>query len=168
VATLGNYFSFHDGRVMLTVVDPRTNATREVDMDITEAMPFLHAIKSEGVDHAHDMVAVALRLAGHDVTEQDHHQIRAAMESIKLGIHMTDEEQVLLNSYMMLTRRKWTRAQAAEFASLFLGKEISANTWQKRLDRWCDATGRSKPVIHKYPSRQTITTATIKSDNITL
>ncbi len=110
-----------------------------------------NVIMSQGIDQAVEMARFAGAIVKSEIAEQsngirvkhalkedDGAYLRKVLEILK---KVGDKEEskdlyALKFSYEILMRQRWTRKQAARFASNMLGYEVSPDTWRKRLDKY--------------------------------
>lgn len=107
-----------------------------------------------GNGQALDLLLFGASIVKRDLSERDAGRIQMVLKSVLLSVIGESEdleEFVLWRTYTWLRDKQITRKQAAQFAADVLGKEISTDTWRKRVDRWAEA--RHLPKIEIYKRR---------------
>lgn len=151
--------------VGILLTDPETGDDFPHLLSLPVFWGWYTVIVSQGIDQALEMAAFAGALVRHDLVDkrdggtfvkgglpqEERAYLRRMLECLKdMGDRNKDKETHALQiSYEVLGRKDWTRKQAARFASNVLGREISTDTWRKRVDRWAQRQGKPKVEAYK-------------------
>lgn len=124
--------------------DPAAMATRWVEMDVITAARLLHTIQRDGIDHAIDLLAAGVRLAGYALlSDEQFLHVHAALSALQSDVALVaDAEELLLRrTYELLRDKRITRDGAATLASALFGLPITTDAFRKRVDRWAETHG---------------------------
>jgi len=109
-----------------------------------------------GSDRAYEVLRLGAVLAKGQLSEHDEHELRNALSyMLTQGAEpfFSDkknlEEFAIATAYILLRQNKITRDLAAFQAQSLLGREISTDTWRKRVDRWAERRGLPRVELYK-------------------
>jgi hypothetical protein len=109
-------------------------------------------IEKWGIGQAQELLLFGASLVKKETSERDVERLRLILEAVHrspIGQAEDLEDHVLWRSYTWLLEKQINRKQAARYASDVLGREISTDTWRKRVDRWAEKQHFPRVEIYK-------------------
>ncbi len=122
-------------------------------MPITYAWALFYTYKKAGLDALTQVAKLgAIAIRGDDKLTQ--------VESERLGMIIgvplshfkkfdSEEELLLFMTYQVLREKQITREQAAQIVTWLTGKEMKADTWRKKMDKYIEVEGLDPVELRK-------------------
>ncbi len=145
-----------DGRVVFTTpsvnAPPPPTLARTITMNIHTFVSFFQTMRPRhrtirlmhaGAVAAENIVTAGVEIAGHTLTRDDHLHLVRVLGQLEEFMHVWPdlEALVLEYTYIMLRNKQLTHEQAADDATVLLGKYISRDAWRMRVKKWAKLSG---------------------------
>ncbi len=122
-------------------------------MPITYAWALFYTYKKAGLDALKEVAKLgAIAVKGDDNLTL----VEAERLGMLIGVPLShfkkfdSEEQLLLfMTYQVLREKQITREQAAQIVTWLTGKEMKADTWRKKMDKYIEAEGLDPVELRK-------------------
>ena len=141
----------------LTDVD--TGEPYTIEPSVVTLRILTELIDTWGMGQARDLLIFGASLVKRDAAKHSASRLQVILDSVQrsaIGKAEDLEAFVLWRSYTWLLDKQINRKQAARYASDVLGREISTDTWRKRVDRWAEKQGFPRVEIYKRSNESDI------------